>query len=150
MLRKVGGVVLGYIVMAATVFLSFTAAWFVLGPDGAFRPGSYDVTSAWIAVSLVVGIVAALLGGLVARRVSRSAGAVRVLAALVFVLGLAIALPLLFGDPMTAPVRDGVPTMSEAMQQARTPTWVAFANAVTGAIGVLLGGGRTSAAARTW
>lgn len=141
MLRNVVGIVLGYVVMAAVVFIGLTAAWFAMRADGAFRPGVYDVSPLWIAVSLVVSVVAALLGGVVVRRVSHSVGATYVLAGLVIVLGIVAALPVLTGDATEVATRTGVPSMTEAMRQARTPLWVALLNPVIGAIGVLLGGG---------
>lgn len=47
MLRNLGGAALGYVVMAAVVFLTMTLAWIVLGPEGAFRPGVWDISGTW-------------------------------------------------------------------------------------------------------
>jgi hypothetical protein len=140
MLRRIGGVVLGYITMAAVVFIGLTAAWYALGADRAFRPGVYDVSTLWIALSLVIGFVAALLGGIVVRRISRSVGATYALALLVIVLGVASALPMMVDEPVASAVRTGVPGMTEAMRQARTPLWVMLLQSLIGAVGVLVGG----------
>lgn len=140
MLRTVGGVILGYIAMAAIVFVGLTAAYTLLGPDRAFRPGVYEVSFAWVVVSIIVGFLAAILGGWLARVVGATPRAPQVLAGLVVVLGLALALPALLSEPAAADVRTGAPGVMEAMQQARTPLWLMLLNPVIGAIGVLLGG----------
>ncbi|HEY0971582.1 MAG TPA: hypothetical protein VGE02_11500 [Gemmatimonadales bacterium] len=141
MLRTAGAVVLGYLVMAILVFALFTSAYAVLGAEGAFMPGSYDVSAAWILVSVVVGIVAALAGGWVARRIARDVRGPRALAVLVLVLGLGMAALSLGGSRPDPGPREGAPTNSEAMQQARTPTWMMLLNPLIGALGVLVGGG---------
>lgn len=138
--RLIGGVVLGYITMAIAVFAGLSLLWMVLGTDGAFRPGSYDVSMAWALVSLVVGFGAALLGGFVSRRVSLVARGPQVLAAFVVVLGVLLALPVLLGAPEVGPRPETV-GMFDAMQQAQTPAWIMLLNPLIGALGVLLGGG---------
>jgi hypothetical protein len=50
--RAIGGMVLGYVVMAAIIFVAFTAAYAAMGADGAFKPGTtrsrrYGWSSAW-------------------------------------------------------------------------------------------------------
>ena len=140
MLRTVGAVILGYLVMAFLVFALFTSAYAMLGADGAFRPGSYDVSAAWILVSVVVGLVAALAGGWVARKIARSWQGPRALAVLVLVLGFTmVGFALAVDRPAPAP-RTGAPTNTEAMQEARTPTWMMILNPLIGAFGVLVGG----------
>ncbi len=47
--RNVGGAVLGWVVMAGAVFLLFAGLWMVLGVDGAFEPGSWDVSGGVVA-----------------------------------------------------------------------------------------------------
>ena len=137
--RAIGGAVLGYIVMVLVIFCGLTAAWFALGSDGAFRPGVYDVSTTWVAISIIVGIIAALAGGRTARAVAKTITGPRILAGLVIVLGILSALPGLSMDPAPA-VRDPSLSMFDAMAQARTPVWVLFLNPVIGAIGALIGG----------
>ena len=137
--RAIGGAVLGYIVMVLVIFCGLTAAWFALGSDGAFRPGVYDVSTTWVVISIIVGIIAALAGGRTARAVAKTITGPRILAGLVIVLGILSALPGLSMDPASA-VRDPSLSMIDAMAQARTPVWVLFLNPIIGAIGALIGG----------
>jgi hypothetical protein len=140
MLRVVGAVVLGYFVMALGLFLALSLAYFVLGADGAFRPGVYDVSAAWVVTSFVAGVGAALAGGWVARRVAGNVNGPRALAGVVVALGILFLIPVITGGQPVADARIGAPGMFEAMQQAQTPLWIMLLNPLIGAAGVLIGG----------
>lgn len=138
--RLIGAVLLGYVTLALLIFAGLTLAYMALGADGAFRPGVYDVSAVWVAVSLIVSFGAALAGGWVARRIARRAMGPQVLAAVVVVLGVVMALATLGTATEAAGARpDGVGAM-EAMQVAQTPLWVMLLNPFIGALGILLGG----------
>ena len=92
MLRTVLAVIAGYLVMFVCVFVSFTAAYLLMGADGAFLPGSYEVSLTWLAASFVLGLLAALVGGIVCAKIAPAGRAPDVLAVLVLVLALASAL----------------------------------------------------------
>jgi hypothetical protein len=141
MLRFIGGVVVGYVVMAVCVIVTFTGVYLLLGADGAFQPGSYDVTLSWVVASFVLGIAAALLGGWVCFRIARNRNAVLTLAGIVVVLGLLVAIPALASEDTRPNVRPGDVASFEAMQQARQPAWIALVNPLVGAAGILIGGG---------
>lgn len=134
--RNVGGAVLGWVAMAGAVFLLFSGLWMVVGVEGAFRPGSWDVSGAWLSGSIVVSLLAALLGGLVCTWVSADERGLLMLMALVVVLGVAMAL----GDvPAAEAVRGPEVTMTEAMNQGRQPEWLAWLNPVLGVVGAFAG-----------
>jgi hypothetical protein len=139
-MRIISAVVLGYLAMAVTVFAGLTVAYVAIGPERAFRAGAFDVSLMWVAISVVVGLGAALLGGWLARTVSRTPRGPQWLAGVVLVLGLALALPALLSDPAAAVARTDVLGPFEAMMQARTPVWMMLVNPFIGVIGVLLGG----------
>ena len=137
-MRTAGAVVAGYAVMALIVFVSFSLAFLALGAERTFQPGSYAVTTTWVVVSFVLGFVAAVAGGLVCGLIARADTAPRVLAALVIVLGLAMAVPAVTSPP-APPTRGPAVSNTEAMMNAREPLWMALANPFLGAFGVLLG-----------
>lgn len=133
------GVVAGYALIAFIVMTLFTLAFKVLGPDGAFRPGSWDVSTTWIAIWFGVSLVAAVMGGLAAGVISRGELGPRILAGIIFVLGVATAVP-----EMTRPAgevlpRPAVVSNEDAMRNAQQPPWMALSNPVLGVVGVLLG-----------
>jgi hypothetical protein len=140
--RTIGGVILGYVVMAVIVFCSLTAAYLAMGADAAFRPGSYDVSGLWIVVSIIVGLAAAIVGGWVSATVARDARAPKILAAVVFVLGLAVAIPVLTAPSAPPKPRLGDVPNLQAMADAHTPAWIALLNPIVGAAGVMIGGRR--------
>jgi hypothetical protein len=140
--RVIGAVIAGYAVMFVVVFLAFTAAYLAMGADGAFLPGSYDVSVQWIALSLVLSLLAAVAGGWVCARLAgpRRQQAGLSLCILVLLLGILSAVPILTADDTAPKVRTGdVPSM-EAMMSAKTPLWIALVTPVLGVLGVVAGG----------
>jgi hypothetical protein len=131
-------VVVGYVAMAVVIMISFTLAWLALGADGSFAPGTYEVSGAWIAMSIVVGLLAAILGGFVCTAIAMSATPPKVLAAVVLVLGFALAIPGLGGGRVPAE-RPADVSMTEANRNAEQPVWLALLNPLIGAAGVLVG-----------
>lgn len=137
--RSILAVVAGYLAMGFLVFTLFTAAYLAMGADKAFLPQSYDPSMLWIVVSFLLGLLAAIVGGVVCAAIARRPRPVTALALVVVVLGVLLAFPSLAVVPDPAP-RSGDVSNLEAMTKARTPSWVAFANPVVGAVGVMLGG----------
>lgn len=62
MVRNILGVVLGYVAMFAFVFISFTVLYLILGADGSFESGTYEVSIVWVIISFILGLAAAVLG----------------------------------------------------------------------------------------
>ncbi len=141
MARVIGGVILGYLVMAAFIFATFTGMYLAMGADRAFRPGTFEVSIGWIAGSLVLSVVAAMIGGWVCGAVAKSATAVSALAIVVLLLGVMSAL--MEGQKRTgaaAAFREGAVGNVDAMNQAVQPVWFSWLLPALGAGGVLLGG----------
>ena len=144
--RLIGSVVVGYIVMFCVVFLVFTGAYFALGADRAFLPGSYDASMLWNVLSVVLGFAAAVIGGMVCAMIAKDARGPKWLAVLVFVIGIGFAIPVLSQSPVSEPRPAGL-SMMEAMGKARQTPWTALLNPVIGVLGVMVGGRRRSGTA---
>lgn len=140
-LRSILAIVVGYLCMFILVFVSFTVSYLAMGTDRAFQPNSFEVSTTWVATSIVLGLIAAIVGGIICAKIGRHQLPVRLLAALVLVLGLLFAIPPLTADRAAIPARDSALSNFEAMGQAIQPVWVAILMPVVGAIGVLIGGG---------
>lgn len=140
MVRNILGVVLGYVAIFIFVFITFTVLYFILGADGSFEPGTYEVSFIWIVLSFILGLVAAVLGGYICVLISKNQKTALVLAGFVLVLGLVMAIPAL-GDT-TNEVQEmrsaDVPNM-EAMQKAKQPAIMLLLNPIIGALGVFAG-----------
>lgn len=141
MIRNIGGVILGYIVMALLIFLTFSAAYLLMGAGVAFKPETYEPSNLWLVTSFVLGFVAAVVGGYICVLITRGGRASLALAALVIVLGVLAAVPVLRAanagrERLTRP---NEVSNIEAMQNAVQPGWVALLNPFIGAAGVLIG-----------
>ncbi len=123
MIRAVAAVFVGFVVMAAIVNIPLVL--FALKPAAAFKYGTTDVvTTGWMALSIVMAVVAAPCGGYVAAVIARSPTnrPVMALAGIAFMLGILSAIGQLGGMP-------------------RQPTWYVLTLPFIGGIGVLIGGG---------
>lgn len=139
-MRTALAVIVGYMTMVIVAMAGFFATFLALGLDGAFQPDSYMPSAKWIAISFVLGFLAAVLGGFVCASVARDVGGPNLLAAAVLVLGLVSAVYTLWElvDEPTSVRPPGV-EIAEAARQARQPAWVAFVNPFVGVAGILLG-----------
>jgi len=140
MARKIIGVIVGYVAMAAFVFLSFTILYLILGTEGSFQPGSYQVSTTWLVLSFILGFIGALIGGYVSALIAKNNKAAIWLAGIVLALGLIIAIPQLnVSEEEMNKIREGdVPNM-EAMQNAKQPALALILNPFIGAIGIWAG-----------
>lgn len=142
MLRNIGGVIVGYVLMALTIFLTFTAAYLLMGTNAAFKPDTYEVSNLWLVTSFILAFGAAMLGGYACAAIARAGSRAPIaLAVLVIVLGVLAAVPTLRAanagrDRLTRPAE--VSNM-QAMQNAMQPGWVAVLNPIIGAGAILLG-----------
>jgi hypothetical protein len=141
MLRSVLGVIVGYVVMFVLQVASFMIIYTLMGADWSFKPASYQASTQWTVMQFGVILVTTIIAGLVCAAIAKGGKAPLVLAAVVLVLGLALAFASTALRPAdTHQVRTGnVPNM-EAMNKARHPTWVIFLGPVIGAVGVVIGG----------
>ena len=144
--RLIGSVVVGYIVMFCVLFAVFSGAYFAIGAERAFLPGSYDASMLWNVLSVVLGLAAAVIGGMVCMTIAKDPRGPKWLAALVFVIGVAFAVPVLRQSPVSEPRPAGL-SMMEAMGKARQTPWTALLNPVIGVLGVMIGGRRRSGGA---
>ena len=140
MVRNILGVVLGYVAMFAFVFISFTVLYLILGADGSFESGTYEVSIVWVIISFIFGLAAAVLGGYLCVLISKNNKAVLVLAALVLIFGIAMAIPALgeSADDVYEMRKNDVSNM-EAMQNAKQPAYMLILNPIIGALGVFAG-----------
>ena len=140
MVRNILGVVLGYVAMFAFIFISFTVLYLILGADGSFESGTYEVSIIWIIISFIFGLAAAVLGGYLCVLISKNNKTALVLAALVLIFGIAMAIPALgeSADDVYEMRKNDVSNM-EAMQNAKQPAYMLILNPIIGALGVFAG-----------
>ena len=67
MARTIIAVIVGYISMFVLVSLTITCAFLLMGTDWSFKPGSFEASNGWIAMSLVANLIIAIVGGFILR-----------------------------------------------------------------------------------
>lgn len=139
--RAILGVIVGYIVMAGVVIGSFAAAWMVFGQDSAYKEGLWEISTTWMIMMFVAGLIAAMIGGAVCAAIAaKGSKAAMVLAGLVLVFGLASAgFMMIERDEEMPTVRESDVTMFEATANSQEPTVMLLGNPVIGLVGVLIG-----------
>lgn len=135
--RNLGGAVLGWVVKAAVSFALPTAMWMVLGPEGSFRPDSWDTSAVWNAGWIVVILLGAAAGGFACSKVAADRRGLWVLIAVLVVGG---ALSALFYVPAGEGMRPADVSMLDAMGSARSPMWLVWATLPLDALGAFFGG----------
>lgn len=139
MIRAVLAVIIGYAAIALTVLIGLISAYMTLGPEGVFQRGTYELTTTWVVTAVGVNIVSAIVGGIVCALISRRKSTPLIFAAIVFILGIAVAFPTIASYDTESPARPDDITMTEAMMEGRQPTWFAFSNPFVVGMGIILG-----------
>jgi len=138
MLRAVGSVVLGFVTLFVVLFVLLCGAYLVLGAEGAFQSGSYDVSSTWIVVWVVASFAAAITAGYVCVSIAKRPKPAFVFAGLYFALMAISAIPM-YVTPMERKERTGDVSTMDAMSNARPPWWIPMMIPVLGTFGALVG-----------
>lgn len=143
MFRPLFGAVLGYLTVALTLMVGMTAGAMLVGADRVFVADTWQSSDLWNGYALVLGVIAAFHGGIVATWWGGSKRAGRLLAAVVFALGIVmVAASVAQSVDAEPPARPAVMTFAnwgEASKYSRQPTWLSVAMPITGAIGVIAG-----------
>ena len=127
MLRNLGAAVLGYVTMFVVVFVLGLIMVLVVGGGGAL-----------IAGTIVVNLVAAILGGIVCAKVAADGRGVVILMAAIVVISVALAM---MPDAPVGEMMQGVEgEMADMMDDLEQPAWMTWANPLVGVLGVYLGG----------
>jgi len=120
MIRAILSVIIGYVALFIWVMATMTGAWFALGSDFAYDLGTYDASTGWSVVSLVLGLIGAVIGGLVT------------------------AVAYQMGDATADEAAQAVPVDDLGVWQAASTTqpqaWYSYSLPFVGCAGVLLGG----------
>jgi cytochrome bd-type quinol oxidase subunit 2 len=139
MLRSIVAIIASYVVMFIFLFAAFTGCYFALGTEGVFQTDSYEVSTVWIALTVVVCLLAGVIGGFLCAAISKSTRTCQVFAFIVFFLGLLACIPAMKRSPDAPNVRAGEVSNVEAMGLAVSPMWLHLLTPVLSAAGVLLG-----------
>lgn len=139
MVKTIIGVIVGYIVMSIFLFAAFTCLYLVLGPEGAFKPATFDTSTTWVIGGFILGFIGTIIGGFTAALIAKNNKAAFYFGILVLVVSLGVSIVALqVGNPHEVRAGD-IPNL-EAMQKAQLPTWFNFVYPFTGLLGAIVGG----------
>ncbi len=140
-------VVASYLVIGITIMVTFSLSYFILGAEGSYQEGSWNISTTWVILSIAAGLGAAWLGGKVCTRIAGNFVAPKYLIALIVVLGIATAMTT--NPAEMESVRETAPPMFEAMRSSIQPIWLTWLNPFAGALGVAFGSGLLNLGGRT-
>src|SRR2546423_15280239 len=110
MVRAILAVIVSYVVMFILLFAGFTCAFLILGADQAFKPGSYQVSNRWLALSFALHIVVGLIGGFLCAAIAKGRKTPLAVANVAVVIGFVPGVPGIMAQPEpahTPPNRQG-------------------------------------------
>lgn len=139
MLRIIAGIIVGFIVMAVLVMITFIIPMSVMGLQNILKPDSYWTTDSFNIIVLIGGTIASIIGGLVCGLIARDIKAAFALATILIALG-AVSVVTNMNKP-DPPARTGDATLQDMQTHGKEPTWFSISKTVLGAVGVLLGAG---------
>ncbi len=140
--RILFGVVLGYLSIAISLRIAMTAAAWKFGADRVFVAESWQLSDIWNALSCVLSLVAAFLGGVVAAWWGGRRLAGTLLAIVIVVLGTLTLFVAITRPAVEAPPRPVVMTLSDwekTGQYSIQPMWMLLVTPVLSVIGVVAG-----------
>jgi hypothetical protein len=136
--RSALAVIAGFLAMSGFAFLAFSAAFVLMGQDGVFHHGTYETSGRWEVVSAALGLVTALVGGVVCGSIGLRSAPIWALVGLAVVFGVTYAALSLAWEGTS--LRSSDVGLLEAQLVARSSTWLLLANPVIDAVGITLGG----------
>jgi hypothetical protein len=139
MLKNIVAVIVSYIAMFVLFMAIFVGLYFALGVERVFQPDSYEVSTLWIIITLVVAFLVTMFAGYLCAAISKSWRTCQVFALIVFLLALWQCLSGLRRDSEGPNVRAGDVTYLEALGHVVTPFWLHLVNPIVNGAGVLLG-----------
>ena len=139
MLKAILAIIVSYLVMFVLFLAIFVGCYFALGIERVFQPDSYEVSTLWVILTLVIAFLVSMFAGYLCAAISRNWRACQVFALIVFFLALWQCISGMKRDSEGPNVRAGEVTYLEAIGHAVSPRWLHFVNPIVNGVGVLLG-----------
>ena len=136
-LRTTLSVLASYAALVTIIMATFTGIYLITGPGWAYAaPDSWMPSMGWNVMSIIVGFLAAMLGGYIALKIDPRGKAYLILIGAIVILGISEAV---VGGMGTVPEPRTIvdPSISDAMNHAVQPVWMYIINPIIGAFGVL-------------
>jgi cytochrome bd-type quinol oxidase subunit 2 len=139
MVKSILAIIASCVVMVIFLFAAFTGCYLALGAEGTFQTDSYEVSTIWIALTVVVCLLAGIIGGFLCAAISKSKRTCQIFAFIVFFGSLLACIPAMKRNPDAPNVRAGEVSNVDAMRLQVSPMWLHLLTPMVSAAGVLLG-----------
>jgi hypothetical protein len=140
MLKSILAIIVSYVVGNLVFFGIITACFFLLGVERVFEPDSYEVSRAWLALTLVASLLGAAVGGYVCFSISQSWQTCQAFALIVLMLtSISCIIEFRRINPDAPNIRAGEVEYFDAMKLGVPPRWFPFVNPIVTCMGVLAG-----------
>lgn len=142
--RNILAVIAGLVIMSIIIAVVQIGGYFVLGPDRVYQSGTFDLSTLYLVIWALSGLVAALVGGAVCALVSKHPkGAVRSMIVVMLVFSVFQLIGVLMQPGLSEEEQVRTPELTteqifERGQQAM-PVWIVISNPVIGVVGVMIG-----------
>jgi len=140
MLKNIIAIVVSYVAMFVVFMAIFAGLYFVLGTERVFKPDSYEISTVWLALTLIFGFLVTVFAGFLCATISKNWRTCQVFALIVFALASVQCLISIRRQNPDAPnIRASEVTFSEGIEHAVTPFWLHVINPIVNGAGALLG-----------
>jgi hypothetical protein len=140
MFKSVLAIIVGYVAGNLVFFGIITGCFFLLGVERVFEPDSYEVSSAWLALTLIASLLGAVVAGYICLSISWSWRACQLLALIALMLtSISCIVQLRRINPDAPNIRAGDVDYFNAMKLGVPPRWFPFVNPIVSCMGVLVG-----------
>ena len=140
MLKSILAIVVSYVAGNLVFFGIISGCFFLLGVERVFEPDSYEVSTAWLALTLIVSLLGAVVAGYVCLSISHSWRTCQLLALIALMLtSISCIVQLRRINPDAPNIRAGDVGYFDAMKLGVPPRWFPFVNPIVSCMGVLIG-----------
>ena len=139
MLKSIVAIIVSYIAMLIVFMAIVTGLFFALGIERIFQPDSYEISTLWIVVTLILDLLVAIFGGYICAAIGKNWRTCQIFALIVFVLALIECFSDLRRNQDSPNVRAGEVGYTDAFRLAVVPFWIHFVNPIISGAGVLIG-----------
>jgi len=140
MLKSILAIIVSYVVGNLVFLALVTGCFFLLCVERVFEPDSFVVSTVWLALTLIISLLGAVITGFVCHAISHSWRTCQVLALIVLVFtSISCFIQLRRINPDAPNIRAGEVGYFDAMKLGVPPRWLPFVNPIVGCAGVLIG-----------
>jgi hypothetical protein len=140
MLKNIGAIIISYVAGVVFFFAIATGCFFLLGVERVFQPFSYEISDAWLVVTLAASLLSAMFAGYLCALISKSWRTCQLLAFVAFfITSISCVLEVRRTNPDAPNTRAGEVEYLDALKLAVPPRWLQLVNPIVSGIGVLLG-----------